>query len=330
MSRDGSGTYTKVGGDAVFDTVISETYYNTQIDDMVTALTQSIASTGVTTPTANLPMGTYKHTGLGVGSAATDSVNLTQVQAGALNYVASDTGSADAYAIAPAPAITAYAAGQTFRFLAANGSTGASTVDISGLGTKAIEVHSAAMTGAEIGAGDVVEICYDGTAFQMTSPSNLLSTTVGDVVGPASATDNSLAKYDGTTGKLLKDGAVIGTDVAAFNADTLFADVDDTLTGGFGGTDDADGTQSSGTYTPTYAGGNFKTATNGGAHTLAPQSGTGTIVVLYTNDGSAGAITTSGFDIVTGDSFDTTNTNAFMCYLTVVGAEQHLHITAMQ
>jgi hypothetical protein len=128
----------------------------------------------------------------------------------------------------------------------------------------------------------------------------------------------------------LATGLIIGTDVQAYDADTLKADTDDTLTGGFGGTDDADGTKSSGTYTPTYAGGNFKTATNGGAHTLAPQSGTGTIIILYTNNGSAGAITTSGYDVVTGDSFDTTNTNAFMCYSSVIGAEQHLHIVAMQ
>lgn len=44
-------------------------------------------------------------------------------------------------------------------------------------------------------------------------------TGAGDVVGPASATANSLARYDGTTGKLLKDGAVIGTDVQAYDAD---------------------------------------------------------------------------------------------------------------
>ena len=37
----------------------------------------------------------------------------------------------------------------------------------------------------------------------------------GDVVGPALATDDSLARFDGATGKLLKDGAVIGTDVQA-------------------------------------------------------------------------------------------------------------------
>jgi hypothetical protein len=41
----------------------------------------------------------------------------------------------------------------------------------------------------------------------------------GDVVGPASSTNNSLARFDGVTGKLLKDGAVIGTDVQAYDAD---------------------------------------------------------------------------------------------------------------
>lgn len=40
----------------------------------------------------------------------------------------------------------------------------------------------------------------------------------GDVSGPAVSTDGSLALYDGTTGKLLKDGAVIGTDVQAEDA----------------------------------------------------------------------------------------------------------------
>jgi len=52
----------------------------------------------------------------------------------------------------------------------------------------------------------------------------------GDVVGPASATDSSLARFDGTTGKLLKDGAVIGTDVQAYDADTVKKDVANVFT----------------------------------------------------------------------------------------------------
>ncbi len=44
----------------------------------------------------------------------------------------------------------------------------------------------------------------------------------GDVVGPASATADSLARFDGTTGKLLKNGAVVGTDVAGLAVSQAF------------------------------------------------------------------------------------------------------------
>jgi hypothetical protein len=125
-------------------------------------------------------------------------------------------------------------------------------------------------------------------------------------------------------------GVAIGSDVQAYDADTLKADTDDTLTAGFAATADADGTKTSGTYTPTTAGGNFKTATNGGSHTLAPQSEVSTIVIQYTNDGSAGTITTSGWDKVSGDSLTTTSGHDFMMYLTVIGAFQHLHVVALQ
>ena len=153
---------------------------------------------------------------------------------------------------------------------------------------------------------------------------------VGDVVGPSSATDNSLAKYDGTTGKLLKDGAVIGTDVAAYNADTLFADVDDTLTAGFSSTAVNDGTKSSGTYTLASSGSNYKTIVGGGAFTLAPQTTVCSIVVQLTNNASAGTITTSGYTIVTGDDLTTTNADDFFLYSTVIGSFKHLNVVALQ
>jgi hypothetical protein len=54
--------------------------------------------------------------------------------------------------------------------------------------------------------------------FERTGNKGVDGLGAGDVVGPASATDNSLVRYDGTTGKLLKDGAVIGADVQAYSA----------------------------------------------------------------------------------------------------------------
>jgi hypothetical protein len=105
------------------------------------------------------------------------------------------------------------------------------------------------------------------------------------------------------------------------------------LTAGYTATAYNAGTKSSGTFTPDPANGNLQRAVNGGAHTLAPPSvGTGdalTMVIQYTNNGSAGAITTSGFNKVDG-SFTTTNGDDFMCYISVVNGFSHLSIVALQ
>lgn len=122
----------------------------------------------------------------------------------------------------------------------------------------------------------------------------------------------------------------IGTTIQAYDVDTLKADVADVLTAGFAATDYNAGTKSSGTYTPNEANGNFQYAVNGGAHTLAPPTNTCNIIVKYTNNGSAGAITTSGFTKVTGSSFTTTNTNKFICYITKINSDSHLNVVALQ
>lgn len=128
-------------------------------------------------------------------------------------------------------------------------------------------------------------------------------------------------------------GLAIGTDVQAYDADTLKADTADVLTAGFATTPYNAGTKSTGTYTPDEANGNLQYATNGGAHTLAPPTNSGTLIILYANNGSAGAITTSGFTMVTGDDFTTTNGHEFLCYITKHNngtGFSHLHVTALQ
>jgi len=71
------------------------------------------------------------------------------------------------------------------------------------------------------------------------------------------------------------------------------------------------GTITSGTVTPDPANGQFQSYTANGAHTLAPPSvASGAITLIHmivTNGASAGAITTSGFTVVEGDTYATTN-----------------------
>ena len=75
MSRNGSGTYTlPAGNPVVTGTTISSTWANTSLSDIATALTQSLAKDGQTVPTANIPMGSFKITGLGAPTTAGDAL----------------------------------------------------------------------------------------------------------------------------------------------------------------------------------------------------------------------------------------------------------------
>jgi len=75
MSRNGTGTYTlPAGNPVVTGTTISSTWANTSLSDIATALTQSLAKDGQTVPTANIPLGGFKITGLGAPTTAGDAL----------------------------------------------------------------------------------------------------------------------------------------------------------------------------------------------------------------------------------------------------------------
>lgn len=82
-----------------------------------------------------------------------------------INYAA-DTGSANAYVIAPDPAISAYSVGQIVTLKPANANTAASTIAINGLATKTIKSQSGAdLVANDMLAGGVYQMMYDGTNF---------------------------------------------------------------------------------------------------------------------------------------------------------------------
>lgn len=87
---------------------------------------------------------------------------------------ATDTGSANVYAIALTPAITAYATGQKFTFKVLNANTGSSTLNVNALGTKAIQRYVngslQALSSNDILANMVVDVVYDGTRFLLLTP----------------------------------------------------------------------------------------------------------------------------------------------------------------
>lgn len=60
-------------------TTIEADDINGELNDMASALTQSLSKDGQTVPTANLPMGGFKLTGLAAGSTNGDSVRYEQL-----------------------------------------------------------------------------------------------------------------------------------------------------------------------------------------------------------------------------------------------------------
>lgn len=293
MARNGSGTYSRVAGTPyTYNTVIDQVVVNSEMDDIATALTNSLAKNGETTPTANLPMGTFKHTGVGEATARTDYARASQVQDSSLLWCSTAGGTADAFTLTPSPAITAYAAGQAFHFLAVGTNTGAVTVNVSSVGAKAVQASGSALTGGEIVSGKLYAIRYDGTQFQLECVS----------VTPFIAT-------------LLNDSNAVAA-LATLGARGIADDV--TLAAGKviifeGATDDAFETTLS-----------AADPTADRTITLPDQTGTVKVMARGTDIASAGTI---NLTTATGDIVDVTGTTAITAITLADGIERTVRFT---
>ena len=79
MSRNGSGTYTlPAGNPVVTGTVISTTWANNTMNDLASAMTDSVAADGQTPMTGPLNMNSNKVTNLATGTISGDGINFTQ------------------------------------------------------------------------------------------------------------------------------------------------------------------------------------------------------------------------------------------------------------
>ena len=218
MARNGSGTYNlPAGNPVVTGTTISSTWANTTLSDMASALTGSLASDGQTTPSANLPMGGYVHTGVGNATVRTQYAAMGQVQNSVAQYLNSISGT-DVITASAGFGMSAYAAGQRFSFVAAGTNTGAVTLNINAIGAKSVTKNgTTALAAGDIVSGQVIEVFYDGTQFQITAR---ISTAINSV--------NGIVKGNGSG---VFSAAVAGTDYAGIsNAQTFTASQRGTVT----------------------------------------------------------------------------------------------------
>lgn len=200
MPYSGSGSFSVYtpGNPAITGTTISSTAFNNTMNDFATGLSNAITRDGQSPATANIPLGGNKLTGVGNGTARTDALPVGQFQDGAPVFLTGVAGT-DTITASLTPAITAYTAGQTFRFVSAGANTGAVTLNVNGLGAKSITKTGAVALGAgDIASGALIQVTYDGTNFQLSSGAGG-GTVAGGVLYENSTTISS--SYTLTTGK---------------------------------------------------------------------------------------------------------------------------------
>ena len=79
MSRNGSGVYTlPAGNPVVSQTIISSTWANNTMNDLASAMTDSVAADGQTPMTGPLNMNSNKVTNLATGTTSNDGINYAQ------------------------------------------------------------------------------------------------------------------------------------------------------------------------------------------------------------------------------------------------------------
>jgi hypothetical protein len=195
MAFNGSGIFNRLYNwvadrDAAIP--IDATKMDAEMDGIATGLSNTVTKDGQTTITANLPMATFRHTGVGNGAAATDYAAVGQIQDGSLIWLGSVSGS-NIITASASPAITAYAAGQMFVFEPFQQNTGATTIDINGLGPKAIRTHNAQALPPYFLQTQPTIIVYDGSNFNIV---NGVSFFGSDMAGASTVTLNVTAGVD--------------------------------------------------------------------------------------------------------------------------------------
>lgn len=95
MPYNGSGTYALPAGNPVSTgSTISTTTHNNTNTDIASALSNCITRDGQSAPTANIPMGGFKHTGLAAGTGNGESVRYDEFNGHLIDAVAAHAASA--------------------------------------------------------------------------------------------------------------------------------------------------------------------------------------------------------------------------------------------
>jgi microcystin-dependent protein len=205
----GSKTYSRTDGTRAGTTIWQQAQaasvdivspdHDTHDQDMATALNQTLMKDGGNTATSNIPMGGFRHSNLGDALSLQQALTVKQAMNGAANYVPTVGGTANAITLTTGWTASTYAIGQTFIFFPTSTNSGATTINVDGIGVKNVYNGGSPLTGGEFISGKVASVTYDGTQFQAdyTSPTIL---SVGMISAwPTATIPSGWLECDGST-----------------------------------------------------------------------------------------------------------------------------------
>lgn len=181
---NGSGIYERFynwANDAAAGIKIRADRMDTEMNGMATGLSTCIAKDGQTTITADLPMAGFKHTGVDDASALDEYATYRQLLNETSLYIPTVGGTATVITLTSGKSISAYHAGMVLSFIAGSDATGAATVNLDGIGAKTIKKRVSSDVGADDwSSGQIIEIQYDGTNFQIIGFHIVKTSDIGD------------------------------------------------------------------------------------------------------------------------------------------------------
>lgn len=126
------------------------------------------------------------------------------------NGSVSSTGSANAYAVAANQTISAYYDGLIIVFDANFANTGSATLNVDGVGASTIQLLGSNLASGAIAIGQKVAVIYDGTNWQMISPSlvQTITTLTLDTVNVDTVNEKTAANGVAIDGVTLKDSGI--------------------------------------------------------------------------------------------------------------------------
>lgn len=285
--------------------VISADRVDGELDQIVTAVNNSIAKDGSVTAAANLPLGGFKLTGHNVSAPAarSDSVSAANIQDGQATFI-DGGGTVDAITATYVPAVTVLANGMRLRVRATGANTSTTpTFAPNGLTAKTIvKLNNVALIAADIsGDGHELDLCYasDIDKWVLLNPrmsvanSNSLIATAGSQLevwtqrNAQTGTSYALATTDRGRHVTFSNGSAVAVSIAQANGagfnQSWFSYVENIGAGLV-------------TITPT-------TSTINGASTLVLQTGE---AYLITSDGTNYRALSMGRSTIAETDFDAT------------------------